>query len=390
MTRVYEKARQGGGTRLLVIGGGHYPNAARATELAPRLPDVESAAKSAIDFASAAIGKWRDRFPRALASVDLLVNSPAEPGGCAVTLPDGTPTPCDPPSLAAIKAARSDWMAGAGPQDRLLLYCCGHGIWLPSVGRTFLASSFGQDPDNPWTDAIALDDLALALGDHEPRSQWLIFDCCNNTPPEALRGIAARADPLISALEGRRRAVEQAHGPLEQVVVASASPGAQAFGKAGRASRFMEAFLDACDGAGTGRMADGRWWIDQQGIEVAISTFRLRVAPIEEEDYFTFARVTRTDAVGVPRFIAADREPSCLMLVRSEPPFLLKRAALTVTCSQTGKTVVEQPAGIDAKAPLRAMVTPWLDYAAQAHFPEHTVQASAFAMPPLAEAVIRA
>src|SRR5262245_14304035 len=389
MTRVYNKPRSRGGTRLLVLGASAYPHAQVAKRKAPKLEEISSAAKSAIDFAYRAIEQWETRFPKPLASVDLLVDTPAAPDGTEFTAPDGVVHKLDSPTMAKVKEARKMWMADIQSADVLIFYCCGHGIWLPAAGRTFLTASFGADEDNPWLDAIALDDFRLALGEYAPRQQWLIYDCCSNTPTQALKAMKANADPLLTSVEGQRRLSEETNGLLSQVVVASASPGALSFGKEGRASRFMEAFLEACEGAGCRRMTNGKWWVDQQGIEEAIATYRLRVAPIEEEEYFTFPRVTQTDAAEVPRLLGLDgtaaSKPKCTLLVRSVPPHRLKSAELTIFGANENEPIGKQQAGSAALARYRIAVAAWLDYKVNAAFDEGPITLDAFAIPPLTE-----
>ena len=384
MTRVFDKPRDGGGTRILVLGASAYSHAAVQKLRVPKLNPISSASFSALEFARKAIACWEDRFYRPLASIDLLVDTPDKPDGAIFRSPDSTDHTLDPPTMINVKDARRAWMEDAGPNDVLIFYCCGHGIWLPATGRTFLTSSFGKDADNPWADTIALDDFAFALGEYAPRQQWLIFDCCNNTPTDVLKAMAARADPILVSAEGQRKVMEKA-GLLSQVTVASSSPGAQSFGKDDRPSRFMEAFLEACDGSGCRRLTDGKWWVDQQGIEEAIATYRLRVAPLEEEDYFLFPRITQTDAADVPRLLWHDKKPPCTLVVRSLPPFRLKQAALTIKCRPTDKKVGEQKAGAEASARYRLQVNPWLDYDLKAVFDTGEVNKETFAIPPLAE-----
>jgi hypothetical protein len=372
---------------MLILGASAYSRAKTSKLKVPKLAEISSAATSAVQFASYTISRWETQLPKELASVDLLVDTPTAPEGATFVTPAGETIKLDAPTMANIKAARRAWMAGASADDVLVFYCCGHGIWLPATGRTFVTSSFGVDEDNPWPDTIALDDFAFALGEYAPRQQWLIFDCCNNTPPDALKAMGARADPLLVSVEGQRKAAENAHGMLSQVTVASSSPGALSFGKDGRASRFMEAFLEACEGSGCRKMIDGKWWVDQQGIEEAIATYRLRVAPIEEEDYFTFPRVTQTDSAEVPRFLKRDDKPQCVMLVRSQPPQRLKQAALTIRCRATTEIVGSQQAGPAALARYRLSVNPWLDYDLEASFDTGPVAKATFAMPPLVETI---
>jgi hypothetical protein len=301
MTRVFERAEPNGGSRVLILGASAYLHASEGSVRVPKLAPISSAGKSALDFAGHIINDWKDRLVRPLMSVDLLAYLPDAPAGTTFRQPNAPDLVVEPPTFANVLQAQARWMQNATANDCLIFYCCGHGIYLPAAGSTYLTASFGCNEGNPWRDAIALDDFALALGDYPPRQQWLIFDCCNNTPTEALRAMGAAADPILQVTAGLRNQMTQNYGPLSQVTIASSTPGAQSFGKTGRASRFMEAFLEACSGPGCRSNSDGKWWIDQQGLENAISTYCQRVASLDEEAYFTFPRLTRTDAADTTR-----------------------------------------------------------------------------------------
>lgn len=388
MTRVFEAPVAGGGVRVLILGAGTYPNAQVPQPRVPTLPDVSSAAKSALDLAQRILGAWKDLFERPLASVDLLVNAPGSPDGVSFTPPGQAALTLAAPTLANIKAARTRWLAGAEKDDILLFYCCGHGIWLPSISRTFLAADFGADPEDPWPNAVALDDFRFNLGERKPRRQWVIFDCCANTPTAALRALAARPDPLLVGDAGGRQQAEDQYGALSQVTLTSSTPGAQAFGKDQRASRFMEAFLEACDGAAfMTQDADGKWWVDQQSLERAIATYAVRVAPSADQAYFTFPRVSQTDANDIPRLLKRDQTAPCTLLVRSDPPVRLTQAELTITCPPSVAVVGRQVPGPAALARFRQQVAPWTTYAVEAVFPEGPRVIQRLALPPLAEAV---
>jgi hypothetical protein len=388
MTRVYDAVVENGGVRVLILGAGTYPNAQIAQPRVPTLPDISSASKSATDLALRILGPWKELLEQPLASLDLLVNAPGAANGAAFTPPAGGQVQLDPPTLDNIKAARTRWLAGAGPKDILIFYCCGHGIWLPSVSKTFLASDFGADPEDPWPKAVALDDFRLNLGERKPRRQWLIFDCCANTPTVALKALAARPDPLLVGDAGGRQQAIELYGDLSQVTLASSTQGKEAFGKDQRASRFMEAFIEACDGSAyMTQDAQGKWWVDQQSLERAIATYAVRVAPPADQAYFTFPRVSQTDANDIPRLLRRDQTAQCTLLVRSEPPVRLTQAELTITCPPSDAVIAAQPAGPQALARFRQQVTPWATYDVQARFPEGAQKIQKLALPPLAEAV---
>jgi hypothetical protein len=377
-----------GGTRVLILGAGTYPLAQAGAARVPILEDISSATKSAVDFADRVLGGWRERFERPLASVDLLLNGPGSPDGETYRPPGREAVTVDPPTLANIKAAvRNRWLKGAGPKDVLVFYCCGHGIWLPSTGRTFLASDFGDEED-PWPQAVALSDFGFALGEKAPRSQWLILDCCANAPTEALKAIAPRPDKLLGADTGGRAATVASHGPLSQATLFSSSVEAKAFGKAKRASRFMEALIEACEGSAyVAQDSQGRWWADRQGLENAISTYGRRVAKTAERDYFTFPIVSETDAQDIPRLLFRDGEPTCTLVARSEPADRLLAAQLTVTSPPSPEVIGSQAPGLAAQARYRQPVPAYTMCKVEAAFPDGPKVIQRLALPPLLETI---
>ena len=87
VTRIYDAPQAYGGVRLLVLGAGHYPNAQVIKPKVPKLADIGSAAQSAVEFANLALTDWQDLFGKPMASVDMLVNTAAEPDGINFACP---------------------------------------------------------------------------------------------------------------------------------------------------------------------------------------------------------------------------------------------------------------------------------------------------------------
>lgn len=216
----------------------------------------------------------------------MLINDAMHPSGITFSCPGVAATKVDAPTLANILSARTSWLNAAQKDDVLIFYCCGHGIWLSSVTWAFLASDFGADPESVWPNALSIDLFIEGMGDKAPRQQWLIFDCCANSAPQALRNARPAANALVEATEGLRQAMVNANGSLAQVVIASSSLGAKAFGRTGGRSRFMDVFAEACVDSGFRDQADdGRWSLSIQGLEAAMSTYRFRVASSEDRAY---------------------------------------------------------------------------------------------------------
>ena len=388
MTRIYEQAQTNGGVRLLVLGAGHYPNAQVAKPKVPKLADIGSAAQSAVDFATYALADWAALFGRPIASVDMLINDAMHPGGIVFDFPGMTATKVDAPTLANILSARTGWLDAAQKDDVLIFYCCGHGIWLPSVTRTFLASDFGADPESVWPNAVSIDLFIEGMGDKAPRQQWLIFDCCSNTAPQALRNARPAANSLVEATEGLRQAMVNVNGPLAQVAIASSSLGSKAFGRTGGRSRFMDVFAEACADSGFRDQADdGRWNLSVQGLEAAMSTYRFRVASFQDRAYYTFSRLTTSDAEDPPVLMVREYPAECTLLVTSDP--MVKLTQCTLEILRDVHSVFLQAPGPDAVTPVRRTVSSFDSYTVNAAwgppfgFPAQSVFRRA--LPPLTE-----
>lgn len=388
MTRIYERVQANGGVRLLVVGAGHYPYAQVAKPKVPRLADIGSAAQSAIDFATHALTSWAALFGKPIASVDMLINDRANPGGITFSCAGVPTTKVDAPDLPKILAARTRWLHGVQKDDILIFYCCGHGIWLPSVTRTFLASDFGVDSESVWPNAMSIDLFIEGMGDKPPRQQWLIFDCCANTAPPALRNARPAANALVEATSGLRQAMVDINGPLAQAVIASSSLGAKAFGRVGGRSRFADVFFEACSNSGFRDQAgDGRWNLSVHGLETAMSSYRFRVASLADRAYYTFSRLTTSDAEEPPVLMVRDEPAETTLLVSSDP--LAKLTQCTLEILQEFNLLFTQAPGPGAVAPVRQTVSSFEKYTVNAvwapplGFPARSVVR--LALPPLTE-----
>lgn len=368
MTRVYESDQPGGGTRVLVLGAGHYPFAQHTQPKVPKLADIGSAAQSAVDFATQALTHWRSLFRKPLAYVDLLINDAANPDGITFTCEGVAERTVQAPSMANIRRARGTWLDDAGPNDTLIFYCAGHGIWLPSATRTFLTTDFGSDPETVWPDAISIDLFIEGIAEKSPREQWLIFDCCANSAPQALQNARPAASPLVESVIGRRKAMVDLYGSLAQAVVASASTGAPAFGRPNGRSRFMDVFIEACSGPGfSGQCEDGRWELNVQSLEEAMATYRFRIAAPEDDPYYTFTRLITTDAAAPPILMVRPVPAPCLLLVTSDPAIRLKQCQLDIL--RDGTRIDGQQAGPQAEERFRRRVDPYEFYNVTAQWP---------------------
>ena len=385
MTLLCHEPLIGGEVRVLVLGAGAYPHAGRPTAKVPALQPITSAAQSARKFCDVVLGPWRYLFEQPLGSIHLLLSDPDQPDGATYVDSSGVAHNIEPCTKENVVAARKAWMADCGPEDILVFYCCGHGIWLPDESRTFLCSDFGVDPDDPWPYAIALDDFAFGLKEQPPRRQWLFYDCCANTPPQAANAINGKATALLSATVGGqgKAAARYPQRALSQVRIGSAVDGALAFGRTGGTSRFFDAVKEAGEGAAfISQSAHGLWRADMDGLVKAISTYAKRVAATADRAYYTFPLVTVLEGQAAPTLLVRNQGPDCLLRISATPDARLLQADLMVT-DQQGVTVASQAAGHGGQTPFVRPVQPFGDYDITATFPSAPVTRRMLALPPL-------
>jgi hypothetical protein len=236
MSLVFQQEHAGPCTHALVIGVGHYPKKGWG------IGDIDSAALSAMKFASWLQQSFAANTIWPLSTVDLLVSHPL-----------GTRTWDGPPPIDVERAttanvfrAINEWFARCDTDERNLavLYFAGHGVEKGLVS-SLLTEDFGAAPLDIGDDSLNLNVFAAGMERCRARRQWFIIDACRNTPPPLIGVLAQFGRPGVAP------DANAAPWPTERDHIIHRATGASgvAWGKPGEASRFTRALVSALDGA---------------------------------------------------------------------------------------------------------------------------------------------
>lgn len=117
-----------------------------------------------------------------------------------------------------------------------------------------------------------------------------------------------------------------------------------------------------------------------------MASYKDRVASFEDKGYYTFSRLTTSDAENPPVLMVRDTPADCTLLVTTEP--LGKLAQCTLDISQGGNSIVKQ-APPNTVVPFRHTVPSFEKYRVDAAWlpgnPFPPQSAERRAMPPLTE-----
>lgn len=384
MTCVYHSPVVTVGLRVLLVGAGAYPSA-KDPNGKVELTDLTSVAPSVLALAKKLLTDWRETLTQPLLRVEVLLSDPGKPAvwpgyGAAGEVAAGSPL--EPPSRANIETALAATLAGATRDDGLLILFCGHGV--AKDDRYFVPGDFGGQL-NPWNTLINLDELALALRQEPPRTQWLLWDCCANIPEEILNALGTIGSSPIGRDAGLLASAIRTYGVLGQLRLASAADGLEGFGIPGSPSRFTEMLIEALDGAGCDRRIDRKWQVYDAGIRTAIQTYADRTPALDHPDFYRFVVPASTDAPMPMRFRQLPGPPKSVLVAMSDPRDELKRAAVAV--AHGGSAVQDLPAP-QAAAVLYLRLEPEREYLVTATFDDGDIESrSTYAYLPMAEAV---
>jgi Caspase domain len=391
MTRVYRSPDKPKGLRVLIVGTGAYPSAKVTQPGVPVLADLTSVAPSVLAFAQRLLMDWRASLAMDLLSVDLLLSDPNQPGGAiwpGFGVPGEVPpnAAIDPPTLNNVDQALQDALAGAEPDEGLLLFFCGHGF--SRADRFFVLSDFGRGGD-PWSRTVNLSKLELGLQQEKPRKLWLFWDCCADIPAEILDALGNVGASLIQPRASALSAANTAYGMLSRFGAASSPLGAQAFGIAGKPTRFTEMLLEALEGAGATKRQGGDWWVDHVGIQDALQTFVKRYPDLPDPQFYIFVTPFSSDSTERMRFRRLSGPPSSFLLASSAPRrAALKQARLCVLPEGVQDDAQAVP-GCEPSQPQTAVVRfklpAWKTYTVKATFANGPQLKTCFADLPLAE-----
>jgi hypothetical protein len=240
----------------LVIGVGDYPYLEDGA-IPPRIETAEMGQLSSPPFSAAAISEWllRSLSPRqdaVLASVDVLCSGEAE-----FKDHHGEQVMPEPATLPNVRAAVKEWYRrlNTSPENIGFFYFCGHGLTSGDVD-SLLVQEFGEDEHDPFS-VGAVDATAFIDGMRKcaAKRQLFLLDACRTAPETYLREFGPhRGVPLISAT------AHAGLGQVNQVVIWGSELGLPAYGRKGKPSVFLEAFLSSVRGASAVRDLDTADW----------------------------------------------------------------------------------------------------------------------------------
>lgn len=391
MTRVYQSPDKPKGLRILIVGAGAYPDAKVARPGVPLLADLSSVAPSVLSLAQKLLVDWRASLATDLLSVDFLLSDPNQPAG-ALWPGFGVPgevvanTRIDPPTLDNVDQGLQAALAGAEPDEGLLLFFCGHGF--SRADRFFVLSDFGRSGD-PWSRTVNLSKLDLGLQQEKPRTLWLFWDCCADIPTEILDALGSVGASLIQPRASALSAANAAYGTLSRFGAASSPLGAQAFGIANKPTRFTEMLLEALDEAGATKRQSGTWWVDHSGIQDALQSYVTRYPDLPDPQFYIFVTPFSSDTPQRMRFRQLPQPPSSFLLASSAPRRAALKQARVCVLPEGAQDDAQAVPGCEPKQPKTAIVCfklpPWKTYMVKATFGDGPQMKTCFADLPLAE-----
>lgn len=267
------------GVHALVIGVGKYPFMGRGSADTPtwrqQFGDLDSPSLSA-----AVLAEWLRTSMRLstlpLKSLDVLASTPTE---CVAF--DGALTQVEEPTMANIQAAAARWFdaANAHPENLSVFYFCGHGFAVGDV-RTLLTQDFGSDEHDPFIHAIDPDGLVAGMLRCEANQQLFIFDACSTQNYEVSEEFGqVKARPLIAGKKHSRLQI------VTRSVISTTQLGAEAFGQTAppKPSVFMEAFLQAVQGAGAKQDDVAAWVVEPTSLKLGTDLLMKRILQREEQ-----------------------------------------------------------------------------------------------------------
>jgi hypothetical protein len=310
---VDETNAAGPATHAIVIGVGAYPHLVGGTE---RLTDwnegmeqLTSPVLSARALASWLIDNLRDPA-KPLATVALLLSETSpRPFRNPRT---GTDHVIETASMGNARQALAEWKnRGAGNEDRLLFYFCGHGLG-SGTKLALLLSDFGHNENDPLDAAIDFDGFHLGMETCAAREQCFFIDTCRANSDTTLGAGGYMGVPIVKPDFSRLQI--PAPVPREAPIFYSTMLGQDAYGKPGRCSPFADALLWALGGAGSD-CNEGDWRVSTTGLKRAIDFSMARAFDAGSQR----APVPATNNLTTFYFHYLTAEPSATVFVGCQP-----------------------------------------------------------------------
>jgi len=268
MTRIYASELSTAdptcpGTHVLIVGVGAYPALIGGdTKLLlenplglKQLSSPPVSAKALADWFTKGSHKRGDsdafHNPKApLASVEMLLSP-----GQSYKGRDGVELHIEDATRANIARCFSRWKecSAENPANISVFYFCGHGVM--GDNDYLLPSDFGVvNRENPWVDAIDITQTARAMRRLAGGPLYFFIDACRQATGDAL---SPGATPPALAYVDFKKPVKG----FARLMLWATGEGQQAFGAAGKVSRFTKALLESLSGYLAQKSSDGKHWI---------------------------------------------------------------------------------------------------------------------------------
>ncbi len=243
-----------------------------------------------------------------------------------------------------MKQALTDWRrrGDAEPDQRLVLFFCGHGIGKGS-DLSLLASDYGENDLNPLDGAVDFRYFLMAMQQSAAREQVYFIDACR-----------VNSGSLLQAGEQNGRTIFQADArrnpptPLQAPVYYSTLAGLSAYARERKPSMFTDALLFGLNGAGA-TDSEGDWRVTAMRLKEALD-FHLERALKK----LGRAQVPATDNATAMELHYLGGEPTGTAIIACDPPEASRVATLAWKMggvkkrrrgTQSGEWILELPAG---------------------------------------------
>lgn len=316
---VEERQVRGPATHAIVIGVGQYPHligGGRRQVADPEgMAQLTSPPVSARTLATWLIDKLR--YPaKPLATVALLTSerrSKRFPNSRT-----GRDVPVAPATIDNIEQALTDWRrrGDAAPDQRLLLYFCGHGMGKGS-DLSLLASDYGEKDLNPLDGALDFRNFLMAMEQSAAREQVYFIDACRVNSGSLLQAGQLNGRTIFQA-DARRNPTT----PLQAPVYYSTLAGLSAYARERKPSMFTDALLFGLNGAGA-TDSEGDWRVTAMRLKEALD-FHLERALKK----LGRAQVPATDNAVAMELHHLGADPTGTAIIACDPPEASRVATL--------------------------------------------------------------
>jgi hypothetical protein len=276
-----EETRKHVGVHALLIGVGVYPYLSGGTSEPKHFEDSTMGQLSSPFHSTSAFAEWLKTGLRLadkpLQSLRMLASSPA-----------GLATGVDPPTIGNIKKSVDEWFkdVNASEENVAVFYFCGHGLQYGAI-NALLAEEFGATDGNPFEHSFEPEWLVNGMLKCQATQQLYIIDACT-TPPVGKLGEFEDVKPV----ELMKSTKHNRLGSRQQAMLRASELGMEAFGNPNAPSVFMQAFIEAMNGAAATPGKNGSWVVKTNSLRDGVDWMVQRALKRDEAQVVGFGRAS--------------------------------------------------------------------------------------------------